>query len=264
MVRFQKKNERKGKKATVLAVLILVGGGVYFVASGGASSLIERFHPQIHKKLISVKPKILRTAHKAERNPFSEDEFTFFRVLNDAEMDQLVGLNGEVGPRQTVAPQRPVKRKLQRVRTAPRRQQSRPKPVSQPAPVLAKAVPAAPVLAKAAPMPVPGEMKAPAAEVKPAEPAKPAPPAAKIPTSLEKFTVQVSSFKESRYAQALKDKLMKKGYPAFTLKSELAGKNEFRHRVYIGRYQSHTSAARAASKIRQAEKLGTLIVQHRK
>ncbi len=273
MVRFQKKQERKGRKAAVLTVLVLAGAGIYFVASGGAGRMIERIHPQIHKKMISVKPKILRTAHKPERNPFSEDEFTFFQVLNDPDMDRIVGLNGEVGPKHIVAPQRPEKRRLQRVKRTPRRQPQ--KPVRAAAPVVVKKAPApAPKpaeetvrVAQAKPAKVetpaaPTEKKIHVAQAQPVQAETPAPPVTILPEVLEKFTVQVSSFKESSYAQALKEKLMKKGYPAFTQQSELSGGSGIRHRVYIGRYQTRKSAARAASKIRQAEKLGTLIVQH--
>ena len=258
MVRFQRKDKSKGKKAAVWALLVLTGTATYFIGNGSVGKLIERYHPQIHKKMISVKPKILRTAHRTERNPLSEEEFTFFRVLNDAGMNEIVGLNGEVGAKMALARSRPANRKLQRANRKEFIAQHR-KPAIKTAPT-AVPVDKIPV---SAPVPAPANDKALVVQAKPAEVAKPAKPVAIVPTTLAKFTVQVSSFKESRYAQALKASLEKKGYPAFTLKSELAGKNEFRHRVYIGRFQDRKSASRAASKIRESEKLGTLVVQHK-
>lgn len=254
MVRFQKKrnNDSKRKKAAILTVLVLVGTCVYFVGDEGVGNLIERIHPQIHKKLISVKPKILRTAHKPERNPFSENEFTFFRVLNDPGMDEIVGLNGQVGRKSVVAALQPGQRKPQRVKkvSAPRRQKTAPKRATVVAPAKK-------------PVSAPAQTEALVANAQPAEAAKPVKSVAKIPTTFGKFTIQVSSFAESRHAQGLKENLKLKGYPVFILKSEHAGTHAIRHRVYIGKFQDRKSASRAASKIRQAEKLGTLIVQHK-
>ncbi|HJL73319.1 MAG TPA: SPOR domain-containing protein, partial [Nitrospinaceae bacterium] len=74
------------------------------------------------------------------------------------------------------------------------------------------------------------------------------------------FALQVGSFHQLERASLLKEKLVKKGYPVFVVTVRIAGKDEVWHRVFIGRFLDRETAAVTARKVKQAEKLDSVLM----
>jgi len=84
---------------------------------------------------------------------------------------------------------------------------------------------------------------------------KPLPPS--IPSKTV-FTVQVGSFEDASYAEALKKELNKKGYKVYITTLKLKG-NEKLYKVCIGRFSSREKADLLSAKIKNKEGLQTFV-----
>lgn len=124
----------------------------------------------------------------------------------------------------------------------------------KPAPVATEAAPApipAPAPAKSAPAPAVASKPAPAAPA--AEPAA----VAKTATS-GAYVVQVASFPLLSDAQALKERLAKKGYSAYTQEADLGAKGVW-HRVYVGPFDDSATAGKTVERLVAEERLSALV-----
>ncbi|CCQ91359.1 exported hypothetical protein [Nitrospina gracilis 3/211] len=74
-----------------------------------------------------------------------------------------------------------------------------------------------------------------------------------------RFQVQVSSFREVERARVLKEKLQKKGYPAFYTPVDLPGKGVW-YRVFLGEFERRGAAEEAARLARMRDSLQTMIL----
>lgn len=121
---------------------------------------------------------------------------------------------------------------------APARQATRQKPASRPKPEPAPAV-------KPEPAPKP----------KPAP--QPKPPAA---TAAQKgrFTIQVAAVQESKNAEQLVAELRKKGYRAYQIRSEVAGRGVW-YRVRVGGFDNRDAANQMLSKLK-GDRYGGMVV----
>ncbi|GEM_PF-1630432 len=72
------------------------------------------------------------------------------------------------------------------------------------------------------------------------------------------YTIQVASFAERKGAEALSQKLKRKGYQAYVATGEVPQKG-IRYRVRIGHYPNRAEAQKAAERIHDAEKLSFLV-----
>lgn len=121
----------------------------------------------------------------------------------------------------------------------------------------------APVAAEAAPAPAPAAAPAPAKPAPaPTVAAKPAPAAE--PTAVAKtvttgaYVVQVASFPLLSDAQALKERLAKKGYSAYTQEADLGAKGVW-HRVYVGPFDDSATAGKTVERLVAEERLSALV-----
>lgn len=117
-----------------------------------------------------------------------------------------------------------------------------------PAPAPTPAPAAAPAPAKPAPAPTVAPKPAPAAE--PAAVAKTAATGA--------YVVQVASFPQLTDAQALKERLAKKGYSAYTQEADLGAKGVW-HRVYVGPFDDSATAGKTVERLVAEERLSALV-----
>ncbi len=92
------------------------------------------------------------------------------------------------------------------------------------------------------------------ASVAPTVPAPPLPKA--VPQGA--YVVQVASFKQLPDATALRDRLAKKGYAAFTQDADLGEKGVW-HRVMVGPYAGSEAAGQAAEHLTVEEKLAGIV-----
>ena len=99
------------------------------------------------------------------------------------------------------------------------------------------------------------EAKAPKV-IRPKVPAKRLRPA-KDPSPPGRFTIQVASLKEARWAEEMVAKLVKKGYPAYSIRTVVSGKTWYR--VRIGGFQERREADNLISQLKK-EKMSPIIV----
>ena len=91
------------------------------------------------------------------------------------------------------------------------------------------------------------------------------PPATQEPTihpPRSGFTVQVAAFNERSAAQAMVDRLSRKGYPAYLLAQQIPGKGLW-YRVRIGHYPERGEAEGVADRLQQKERLSGFVAVER-
>lgn len=198
------------------------------------------------KKISPVKPKFFHNRIDGLKVTQVKDEFTFFDTLNDPSMTKIIGLDG------TYLPQKEPEIELPLLRFAPSEEVEL-IDTARPTSIQPVRFSAALQDEKKIPGPVPTE------RIRTPEPPvgiqKSAPPERKAP-----FSLQVSSFRDRRYAEALQARLEKKGYPSFVTRKQLRG-GRIWYRVFIGHYADRGSALAAAEKIRQAEPFKPMVVR---
>jgi DedD protein len=125
-----------------------------------------------------------------------------------------------------------------------------------PEPAVEKPVPVAP-----APEPEPAQI----AEQEPPPPPeaveRPAPPRI-VPASYQpapgKYSVQVGAFSQKQNADAVLRDLESRGYQPYVV--EMPGSRKVLHAVRIGRYAERAEALRAASELREREKISAIVI----
>ena len=217
---------------TFLSILILglSGAGIYFgtlkflvvFQDGGKVSV---------KKQIPVKPKNMKEKQALVESGLSNDEeFTFFDTLSDPSMSKFVDLNGSVADPAQVANDTPPGPTSARgdVDTISQVKNSDSENLLNPV--------------------------AENSETVKVEVGK------RVESVVSGFALQVGSFHQLERASLLKEKLVKKGYPVFVVTVRIAGKDEVWHRVFIGRFLDRETAAVTARKVKQAEKLDSVLM----
>ena len=217
---------------TFLSILILglSGAGIYFgtlkflvVFQGGEKVSV--------KKQIPVKPKNMKEKQAlVESGSSNDEEFTFFDTLSDPSMSKFVDLNGSVADPAQVANDTPPGPTSARgdVDTISQVKNSDSENLLNPV--------------------------AENSETVKVEVGK------RVESVVSGFALQVGSFHQLERASLLKEKLVKKGYPVFVVTVRIAGKDEVWHRVFIGRFLDRETAAVTARKVKQAEKLDSVLM----
>ena len=80
-------------------------------------------------------------------------------------------------------------------------------------------------------------------------------------STLPRFAVQVSSFRDVKMASVLKKKLQEKGFDAYLMEIELPNHGGVWHRVFLGQYVDEALAKKAAERARQEHKLNAVVVK---
>lgn len=222
------------------------GWGMYFVGQNDLLTLanIKNEGMKVAKKIHAVKPPFLEKALKAvETGPGGNYKFTFFDTLNDVGLSEYVDLNGQIMKRAVysfvdkvgnVIPDPPAIPKFSRDKKAASLNVSKAEKrkweerafyepldevISEPSP---------PKLAASRPEP-------------------------------GKYRVQVSSFRDLKYARSLESRVRAQGYPAFVASAKIAGKGVW-YRVYLGEYASFKQAQAAAHLAQNRDHLKTIIL----
>ena len=229
-------------KSFFLAFLLAgFGWGMYFVGQEDLLSLarIKSEGMKVAKKIHAVKPPFLKEALKAvEPGPSGKYDFTFFDTLDDVDLNQYVDLNGKVMKRVVnsfvdkvgnVIPDPPSIPKFSNDKESKSEESKWEERAFYDPPV--------------------NDLSEKPAEVKLA-PSRPEP---------GKFRVQVSSFRDLKYARSLESRVRAQDYPAFVAPVEFAGKGTW-YRVYLGEYASYKLAQEAADLAQGRDDLKTIIL----
>ena len=213
-----------------ILILGLSGVGIYF----GTLKVLVVFQDDEKvslKKQIPVKPKNIKEKQALVESGLSNDEeFTFFDTLSDPSMSKFVDLNGSVADPAQVANDTPPGPTSARgdVDTISQVKNSDSENLLNPV--------------------------AENSETVKVEVGK------RVESVVSGFALQVGSFHQLERASLLKEKLVKKGYPVFVVTVRIAGKDEVWHRVFIGRFLDRETAAVTARKVKQAEKLDSVLM----
>ena len=203
-----------------LAILVSITTSIFYFKGG----LLLGFFGEWKKPAISKKVSAVKPKfliNKAEALKPVSHQFTFFETLNDKTMTKYVGLHGEMLPVSSPA-----------------------KPVS---------------LFK--------EKNISSLVVEPAKSGQ----KSKIlnnfqkekqisPSTLHRFFVQVSSFRNQKKAGALKTKLQEKGFDSFLIETELSNNKGKWYRVFLGKYSDEELASKDAERARKEFRLNAVVV----
>ena len=80
------------------------------------------------------------------------------------------------------------------------------------------------------------------------------------PSTLHRFFVQVSSFRNQKKAGALKTKLQEKGFDSFLIETELSNNKGKWYRVFLGKYSDEELASKDAERARKEFRLNAVVV----
>ena len=203
-----------------LAILVSITTSIFYFKGG----LLLGFFGEWKKPAVSKKVSAVKPKfliNKAEALKPVSHQFTFFETLNDKTMTKYVGLHGEMLPVSSPA-----------------------KPVS---------------LFK--------EKNISSLVVEPAKSGQ----KSKIlnnfqkekqisPSTLHRFFVQVSSFRNQKKAGALKTKLQEKGFDSFLIETELSNNKGKWYRVFLGKYSDEELASKDAERARKEFRLNAVVV----
>ena len=204
-----------------LAILVSITTSIFYFKGG----LLLGFFGEWKKPAISKKVSAVKPKfliNKAEALKPVSHQFTFFETLNDKTMTKYVGLHGEMLPVSSPA-----------------------KPVS---------------LFK--------EKNISSLVVEPAKSGQ----KSKIlnnfqkekqisPSTLHRFFVQVSSFRNQKKAGALKTKLQEKGFDSFLIETELSNNKGKWYRVFLGKYSDEELASKDAERARKEFRFNAVVVK---
>lgn len=234
------------KKLVLFLFLGFMGAVSYF---GGKPSGFAFFSEEkaVVKKISAVKPKNFYSDRKTiRRASFHENEnFSFFKVLNDPSLSAMMGLNGEV---LTSHSSRPVKTFVKNT--------SFREPASSIRVDRNDSYKAA-----AAIIPFKSKKTISHRKRRPVDLSRAGRRIDRGSPAVLPFVVQVSSFRRRERAEVLRGLLASKGYASFIGKTELPGNRGIWHRVYIGRYGDRAGAERDAAKFLKKEKRQAMVVR---
>jgi cell division septation protein DedD len=211
--------------------LSFAGFGLYFGWTAAkeflGNNMVEK--AEVVQKVSPVKPDYAYNHPVYSMQTWEKDEFTFFDTLNDPTMEKMVGLNSRPLSSGSYKPeprkgeysnQIPVKLKHSNLK-----------------PRIVRVASSSPNIPRSLPV----------KQVK------------NVSAESGRFTVQVSSFRDRKYAEALASKLEQKGYPAFVKAIQLPN-GQIWYRVNIGRYPDHDSAQISAMRIQMKEAFKTMVI----
>jgi cell division septation protein DedD len=87
---------------------------------------------------------------------------------------------------------------------------------------------------------------------------KPPQPAARHVAQKGRFTIQVAASKDAKSAETLVNTLRSKGFKAYQIRNEVAGKGVW-YRVRVGAYQDQEAAGKVLSKLKAGNYKGMIV-----
>ena len=204
-----------------LAILVSITSSIFYLKDG----LLLGFFGEGGKPAVSKKVSAVKPKfliNKVEALKPVSHEFTFFETLNDKTMTKYVGLHGEMLP--VSSPAKPVF--LFKEKDIPRL-------VVKPAKSDLKSK----------------TLKIVQEEKKPSQ------------STLIRFFVQVSSFRNQKKAGALKIKLQEKGFDSFLIGKELPNHGGKWYRVFLGKYSDEELAGKDAERARKEFRLNAVVIR---
>ena len=204
-----------------LAILVSITTSIFYFKGG----LLLGFFGEWKKPAVSKKVSAVKPKfliNKAEALKPVSHQFTFFETLNDKTMTKYVGLHGEMLPVSSPA-----------------------KPVS-----LFKEKNISSLVVE----PAKSDQKSKTLNIvrKEKQPS---------PSTLHRFFVQVSSFRNQKKAGALKTKLQEKGFDSFLIETELPNNKGKWYRVFLGKYSDEELAAKDAERARKEFRFNAVVVR---
>ena len=204
-----------------LAILVSTTISIFYFKG----ELLLGFFGEWNKPAVSKKVSAVKPKfliNKAEALKPVSHQFTFFETLNDKTMTKYVGLHGEMLP--VSSPAKPV--------------------------FLFKEKNISSLLVE----PAKSDLKSRTIKIGQEE-KKPS------PSTLLRFFVQVSSFRNQMKAGALKIKLQEKGFDSFLIETELPNHGGKWYRVFLGKYSDEELAEKDAERARKEFKLDGVVVR---
>jgi cell division septation protein DedD len=196
-----------------------------------SKNLVEE--TKVVQKVSPVKPDFARNHPVYSMQARKKDEFTFFNTLNDPTMEKMVGLKGRL------------------ISSSSSGSETRPDKSAMPASVnLKKHSNIQPRIVQVASSHSNPPASLPVKQVKRVK---------RVTAQGGRFTVQVSSFKDMKYAETMASKLEQKGYPAFVRPIQLPN-GQIWYRVNIGKYPDRDSAQLSALEVQVKEAFKTMVI----
>jgi hypothetical protein len=203
-----------------LAILVSITTSIFYFKGG----LLLGFFGEWKKPAVSKKVSAVKPKfliNKAEALKPVSHQFTFFETLNDKTMTKYVGLHGEMLP--VSSPAKPVSLFKE-------------KNISSLVVEPAKSGQKSKILNN-----FQKEKQI-------------------LPSTLHRFFVQVSSFRNQKKAEALKTKLQEKGFDSFLVETELSNNKGKWYRVFLGKYSDEELASKDAERARKEFRLNAVVV----
>ena len=203
-----------------LAILVSITTSIFYFKGG----LLLGFFGEWKKPAVSKKVSAVKPKfliNKAEALKPVSHQFTFFETLNDKTMTKYVGLHGEMLP--VSSPAKPVSLFKE-------------KNISSLVVEPAKSGQKSKILNN-----FQKEKQI-------------------LPSTLHRFFVQVSSFRNQMKAGALKIKLQEKGFDSFLIETELPNDGGKWYRVFLGKYSDEELAGKDAERARKEFRLNAVVV----
>jgi len=204
-----------------LAILVSITTSIFYFKDG----LLLGFFGEWKKPVVSKKVSAVKPKfliNKAEALKPVSHQFTFFETLNDKTMTKYVGLHGEMLP--VSSPAKPISLFKE-------------KNISSLVVELANSD---------------QKLKTLTIVQKEKQPS---------PSTLHRFFVQVSSFRNQKKASGLKTKLQEKGFDSFLIETELPNHKGKWYRVFLGKYSDEELASKDAELARKKFRLNAVVVK---
>jgi len=204
-----------------LAILISITTLTFYFKDG----LLLGFFGEGEKPAVRKKVSAVKPkflVNKAEALKPVSHQFTFFETLNDKTLTKYVGLHGEILPVSSpVKPAHLFKEKS---------------------------------ISRLVVEPAKSDLKSKTLKIGREEKKPPL-------STLIRFFVQVSSFRNQKKAGALKIKLQEKGFDSFLIATELPNRGGKWYRVFLGKYSDEELAVRDAERARKEFRLNAVVVR---
>ncbi len=234
--------------------------------------------PRVVKKISPKKPASARLKYRdTEIRASNAEEFTFFEVLNDPELDTYVGLKEkkpvEVYEITEEFLQRRREAKMQALLATKKEEIEGIEEEAQEKVQVASRVPESASKTHVVEGPIPEKVPDP---VPPQVQKKPVKPEKKVKKSVRKsiqkqerrkksraersFALQVNTLTDLQSAQLLQIRLKQKGFPTYLVTSEEPGARNLAYRVFIGKFAKYDHAKKVSNQLKQEERLQAVIV----
>jgi cell division protein FtsN len=278
------------KKIIIISILSCMGGVGLFLGEAEIVNSFAFFHSEDHpvmKKKLLVKPKSFYSKRRPKAEEFKYEQLSFFPVLNDPSLRNIMGLNGQIIKKINYSP--PVKPAV-RISKPRKKIQKKSSAIVPPA-IIKKASLSIPtpastsIVSEKTKVAVRQKKTKTVSQILKGFPVLPthldrkngnarieskATPSRELSTlksaenslpATVSYIVQVSSFRTIERAETLKADLEKKGYASFIGQTILPNNKGTWYRVNIGRYLNHAGAEMAATKYYKKEKHKAMVIR---